>query len=218
MFTEQFADLKNWNLYSGRGNDNKGARSSRQVAVNRGILTITGTPSGTTGGLSLNHHDQQYGQWSVRMRAPVATGVYHPVALLWGVAGSNPAGVNDAFGEIDIVEFWQDGTRRTNGTTLHYGDGSEMVEQNTRVVGADWNVYNLLWTPTYMYAWINDEAAYFVSTEDELFPQNPVQFCLQLDWFPDEVDPHDRTMTKTGASMEVDWVQIKTLAEIPKTK
>lgn len=225
MFTEKFVNLKAWDIYSGEGNGDQGKRSQHQVAVKNGILTITGTPSGTTGGLALRGHDQQYGLWQVNARCPRATGIYHPVALLWGVSeDENPDGVDDALGEIDFLEFWQDPLRRTNGTTLHYGDGSEMIEQDTLVTGNDWHQYSVLWTPDYIQAWVDTERPYFTSTDSEKFPQNPMQLCLQLDWFPDEIDPHSKRLdfSKTGATMQVNLVTVRTLTEaqalVPKAQ
>lgn len=199
-FTDNFTNLKNWGLYDSPGQDGAGLRRPSQIHVSGGILTITGSADGTTGGMQLNGHDQQYGTFSVRMRSPKGTGAYHPVVLLWGVGSGS--GVNAPTGEIDLVEAWNRPNRDKNDFTLHYGDGSQMVGGSTSVDMTVWHTYNVSWTKTGIWTWIDDQPAYFTTTDKAKFPQNKMQLCIQLDWFPHEG-------FKPGpASMQVDWVKI----------
>jgi hypothetical protein len=208
MFTDNFTNLSHWGLYNSPGHDGNGIRSGAQVTVTGGVANIAGTVNGTTGGMQLNGHDQQYGQWSIRMKAPKATGMYHPVVLLWGVGSGG--GVNAPTGEIDIAEGWETPNRDKNDFTLHYGDGSLMIGATTAVNMAAWHIYNVVWTSEYMYTWIDDLPAYWQSTDTAKFPKNAVQLCIQLDWFPDETQ-----FPRGAASMQIDWIKQYALSEIP---
>lgn len=202
VFRDDFTDLRNWKLYDSVGHDGQGLRKPSQISVINGVLTIIGTSSGTTGGMSLISHDVYHGAVSVRLRTPQGAGKYHPVALLWGL-GSGSA-VDAVTGEIDFVEFWNRPDRDLNGFSLHYGDGTKMLNGETRVDGTGWHTYTVTWTPTEIIASI-DDVPYFRTTDATKFPKNPMELCLQLDWFPNE-----NTTSGTGI-MEVDWVEIRSL-------
>lgn len=87
-----------WQLYDGPGHGDKGRRAPGAVAVRDGVLTITGDPSGTTGGMSWGE-GRRHGRWEARVRAPVADPSYNAVMLLWSDKEDWPAG-----GEIDAVD------------------------------------------------------------------------------------------------------------------
>lgn len=203
VFRDDFTNgLWNWKLYSSVGHDGNGLRRPSQISTVDGVLKIVGDANGTTGGMSLIGHDIRFGKVSVRLRAPKGAGKYHPVALLWGL-GSGSA-VDAITGEIDFVEFWNLPNRDRNSFTLHYGDGSQMIDGDTPVVGTEWHVYSVLWTPEFIEAFV-DGVSYYRTTDKAKFPKGSMELCLQLDWFP-----HENTSDGDGL-MEVDWVQIEAL-------
>jgi beta-glucanase (GH16 family) len=152
--------------------------------------------------MKLRDSGRHYGIWSVRMRAPLGSGRYHPVVLLWGQGGGR--GVDNLLGEIDFVEVWQRPERDRNEFTLHsYGTGEHVMD--TQAVAVDlteWHTYHVRWTPAEIVSWIDTDEPYVRLTDTDRFPQVPMELCLQLDWFPDE--PFDAG----GAIMQVDWVKI----------
>jgi hypothetical protein len=176
--------LDDWDLYDSVGHDGNGLRSPGQISVDNGVLTITGRPDGTTGGMKWRNHSQQYGQWDVRLRAPRGAIAYHPVVLLWGSGGG--AGVDNALGEIDIVEVWQRPQRDRNSFSVHFGDGSQFVGGDTYLDMTEWHTYHLIWQPSYLYTWVDDQPAYFSTDVVDVLPPGPMDLCIQLDWFPDE--------------------------------
>lgn len=199
--TDNFTTLStaNWDLYNGPGHDGNGRRRPTQIAVSKGVLKITGTAGGTTGGMKWRNRSQTHGQWDIRLRARAGCGCYHPVVLLWGSGGGS--GVNNAHGELDIVEAWQRPARDRNSFTVHYGDGSAMLGADTAVDMTVWHTYHLVWQDTYLYTWIDDNPAYFSTDDVGVLPSGPMDLTIQLDWFPQE-----GTVGGSTATMEVDSV------------
>lgn len=210
MFTENFDNFNNIRRYNSAGHAGQGVRSPGQITISNGILNIAGTADGTTGGLNLIAPRQKYGKWSIRAKAPIATGKYHPVVLLWGEgAGSGTTAIT---GEIDILEVWQRPNRDRNSSTIHYGNGAGMLNASTNVDMTQWHTYNMLWTPTKISFWIDDLPPYYETTDTSKFPSVAMDLCIQLDWFPGENFPNG------AASMQVDWVKIWTLSELEATQ
>jgi licheninase len=199
--TENFdnGSLIDWDLYSSKGHAGNGLRRPAQVKTVDGVLTITGSADGTTGGLSWLEHTQKYGQWDVRLRAPAGCACYHPVVLLWGADGGS--GVNNPRGEIDLVEVFNNAARTVNSFSIHYGDGSQFLEANVRVDLTQWHTYHLIWKADVITTWIDDNPAYFTTTRSDLFPPGGADVAIQLDWFP-----QDGTAGGPTASMQVDYV------------
>jgi hypothetical protein len=207
-FADHFSrlDVDSWDVYDSPGHDGRGVRSPSQVVVVDNILTITGTPDGTTGGMKLRGHSQRYGQWDVRLRTPRGPACYHPVVLLWGSGGGSD--VDNPVGEIDIVEVWQRPNRDRNAFSVHYGDGSEFVGGDVAVDMTHWHTYHLVWDANYLYSWIDDDPAYFSTDDVGVLPPGEMDLTIQLDWFPDE-GPSGQ------ASMQVDAV--RQLTEPPRS-
>lgn len=199
---EEFAALSttNWDVYHGPGHAGRGLRRPSQVSVSGGMLTITGTANGTTGGLKWRGRGQRHGQWDIRMRASRGCVCYHPVVLLWGTGGGS--GVDNPRGEIDIVEVWQRPNRDRNSFSVHYGDGSAFVGATAAVDMTGWHVYHLVWQETYLYTWIDDDPAYFSTDRIDVLPTGSMDLAIQLDWFPGEGTAGGGT-----ASMQVDYVR-----------
>lgn len=194
-----FDDLTGWKLYKSAGHAGQGTRRPTAVAVQDGILTITGDEQGSTGGLSWTGHSQQYGQWDVRMRAPAGCACYHPVVLLWGTGGGD--GVNNPNGEIDIVESFQNPARNKNEFSVHFGDGSQAVGGSTAVDMTQWHVYHVLWREGFLTTWIDDNPPYFTTHDASVLPRGAVDVAVQLDWFPNEPRIGGQT-----ATMQVDYI------------
>jgi len=104
LFSETFADLSNWSLFSGEGHAGNGTRDPAQIRVMDNILTILGA-AGTakSGGMALTEPAgvrRRYGRWEIRARSFYAdfppsdsstTGTGSPWSL--GVGGvATPAG------------------------------------------------------------------------------------------------------------------------------
>jgi hypothetical protein len=193
-------DEADWDLYSGPGHDGHGLRLPAQITAAGSVLTITGLPDGTTGGMKWRGRSQQYGQWDVRLRTAPGCVCYHPVVLLWGSGGG--AGVDNAMGEIDIVEVWQRPNRDRNSFSVHYGDGSEFIGGQAHLDMTRWHDYHLVWQEGFLYTWIDDDPSYFATDWAQVLPAGPMDLTIQLDWFPQE-----GTAGGGGATMEVDYVR-----------
>lgn len=201
-YKDDFASLNSWQRYDSAGQDGAGRRLPGQCYVSSDELAILGDAAGNTGGVQLLGHPIYHGRVDVHMIAPAGAGQYHPVALLWG-QGSGSS-VDAVTGEIDFVEFWNRPSRDINGFTLHYGDGTQMIETDKPVSGTLWHTYSVIWTPTEITGLI-DGSKYFSTTDTAKFPKVPMDLCLQLDWFPKE------HTTKGSAIMYVDSIEISPL-------
>ncbi len=201
-YSDTFTSLSttNWDVYDSVGHDGHGLRRPSQVRVVNGVLVITGTANGTTGGMKWRNRSQTFGQWDIRMRARKGCICYHPVVLLWGADGGS--GVDNPYGEIDIVEVWQRPNRDQNSFSVHYGDGSQFVEGNVAVDMTQWHIYHVVWQAGYIYTWIDDNPTYFSVDDAGVIPTGPMDLTIQLDWFPDE-----GTAGGPTATMEVDYVK-----------
>ena len=87
-------DATKWRVYNSSGHAGKGLRRPSQV-VDGGKVTITGTPNGTTGGMSARFDKRKYGRWETRMRVSARDPKYHPVLILWPDAAVYPCGRGD---------------------------------------------------------------------------------------------------------------------------
>ena len=198
----EFADdfrtlnLADWDVYDSEGHDGQGERSPSQVGIVNSVLSITGLPDGTTGGMKLRGHSQRYGQWDICLRTPRGPSCYHPVVMLWG--GARESDVDNPLGEIDIVEVWQRPDRDRNSFSVHYGEGSEFVGSDVVVDMTDWHWYHLVWDPAYLYTWIDDNPAYFSTTDVGVLPPGEMDLTIQLDWFPEEGPSGPASMQVAG--------------------
>jgi hypothetical protein len=181
-----------WGIYDGAGHAGKGIRSPRAFSATNGVLTVTGTPVGTTGGMS-RHSEQRYGKWEARVKT-TGCSCYHAVLILWGTPGSWPEA-----GEVDYLETSH---RVRNTMTVHYGANDRKVQAGIAVDMTQWHTYTVEWTPDYMAGYV-DGTRFFYSTDPSIQPPAQVEATIQLDWFPQEVSPTQRT----GATMDVDWIR-----------
>lgn len=194
-------NLAKWGLYNGPGHANKGLRRPSQIAVANGVLTITGLPNGTTGGMSFNN-DRLYGRWESRMRVPPGDYRYHPVLLLWPDAEDWPEG-----GEVDYAE--------TNCAAddvdffLHYSEDNLQTHDSVDVDITQWHNYAVEWTPSWIRGYV-DGVMFFEDTNVTHLPPRQMHPTIQLDWFPSSVD-----LTPVQQStMDVAWLRIYDLDDV----
>jgi hypothetical protein len=187
-----FPSSGNWGIYNGVGHAGQGIRSPSAFSAAGGILTITGTAGGTTGGMA-RLGDQRYGKWEARVRTAGCT-CYHPVLILWGTPGTWPQS-----GEVDYLESFSP-TR--NNMFVHYGTNNSQVSGSIAVDMTQWHTYTVEWTPNYIAGYV-DGQRFFYSTDRTIQPPSMVHATIQLDWFPGDVSADQRT----GATMDVDWIK-----------
>jgi hypothetical protein len=181
-----------WGAYDSVGNSGDGRRSPGQISVRDGILRITGTPDGTTGGMAWDY-PRRYGRWEIRARFPAGCGCYHPVLILWPADDPWPAG-----GEIDYAEVF-DGPRARLHFFLHYGEDNRQLAGSTAVDMTRWHNFAVEWTAGHISGYVDGDR-FFHTTYRDAFPPGRMEQTIQLDWFPDG--------SGGGATLEVDWATI----------
>lgn len=181
-----------WQIYDGPGHGDEGRRSPGAVAVTGGVLTITGDPSGTTGGMSWGK-GRRHGRWEGRVRAPVADPSYNAVMLLWPDKEDWPAG-----GEIDFMEMGDD-ARRTTDAFVHYGEDNRQVHGSVQADATRWHNWAVEWSPSSITTYL-DGKEWYRTTDTAVQPPGPMHLCIQLDWFPEGG-------TVKRSTMQVDWVR-----------
>ena len=186
--------LSNWGVYDGVGHAGKGRRSPAAMNASGGILTITGDPNGTTGGMAWNLGRAKYGRWEARVKAPAADPSYHAVMLLWPDAENWPVG-----GEIDFMEI-SDPARQKTDFFLHYGQDNRQLRGEKVIDATQWHNWAVEWSPTKITAYV-DGTEWFSTTQVDAFPPGSMHLTLQLDWFP------EGSAAATPSQMLVDWVR-----------
>lgn len=185
-------DAAKWSVYDSVGHAGNGIRSPQQVTVDGSKMVITGTPDGTTAGISAKFGRQQYGRWEVRAAAS-GDNEYHMVALLWPDSRNWPCD-----GEIDYAET--SGDWSTIKFFHHYSCANSATSASTAVDVTQFHNYALDWSPNGVVGYI-DGVKWFEDNDPAHQPPGPMHQTLQLDWFPDG--------TENGAGeMRVDWVRV----------
>ena len=183
-------DPARWSVYDSAGNGGKGQRRRSQVTVDGSELVITGTPDGTTGGMSAVFDHRTYGRWETRMRVPSRDSHYHPVLILWPVDGNWPCD-----GEIDFAEASHD------ISLMHFFNHYSCANQQTyaaqTIDATQWHDYAVEVTPAAVVGYI-DGVEWF--RDSAHLPPTPMHQTIQLDWFPDG-------STTQQSSLQVDWVR-----------
>ncbi|MCF7553834.1 family 16 glycosylhydrolase [Pseudonocardia sp. WMMC193] len=196
---EEFSSnvLRGWGLYDGAGHEGKGRRSPSAVTIKDGVLTITGTANGTTGGMAWQLDKSKYGRWEGRMRAPVGDPDYHALFLLWPDAENWPVG-----GEVDFMETSAADRQSTDGF-LHYGANNSQLHASVKLDVTQWHNWAVEWTDKKITYYV-DGVEWFSTTNKETFPPGPMHLAIQLDWFPEGG-------TQKTTQMQVDWVRFYAL-------
>lgn len=184
--------LDGWGLYDGEGHGGNGRRSPDAFSTEGGVLVVTGSPDGTTGGMAWNP-GQKYGRWEGRVRAPESDPSYHALLLLWPDAEDWPSG-----GEVDFMEM-SDPDRQSTDMFLHYGSDNSQLHGSVEIDATQWHNWAVEWTPDHIAAFVDGEEWW--RTEDTgTLPPGPMHLTIQLDWFPHGGDVRE-------SRMEVDWVR-----------
>ncbi|OAQ74083.1 glycosyl hydrolases family 16 domain-containing protein [Pochonia chlamydosporia 170] len=181
-----------WGMYDGPGHAGNGRRSPAAFSVKDGILTVTGTPDGTTGGMAWKQ-GSLYGRWETRARYTAGTSAYHPVLLLWPDKEDWPVG-----GEVDYSEVG-DGTRQNLDFFLHYGQDNQQEHGSTKVDMTQWHNYAVEWTKDHVVGYV-DGTEFFRNKNPAAVPPRSMHATIQLDWFPEDGE-------KGPGKMEVDWIR-----------
>lgn len=191
-FTGSALDLTKWGPYDGVGHGGNGRRSPSAFSVAGGILTVTGLPNGTTGGMAYRD-GQLHGRWETRMRVPAGDDQYHPVLLLWPDAEDWPVG-----GEVDYAET----TAASDSISffLHYSAQNRQTQASRDVDLATWHNYAVEWTASCITGYL-DAVQWFRDCDAGHLPPRSMHQTIQLDYFPGRGSPQ-RTV------MLVDWVRI----------
>ncbi|MCE0767469.1 glycoside hydrolase family 16 protein [Pseudonocardia kujensis] len=190
---DDFTDgLDGWGLYDGEGHGGNGRRSPDALSIRGGVLVVTGSPDGTTGGMAWNP-GQKYGRWEGRVRAPESDPSYHALLLLWPDAEDWPSG-----GEVDFMEM-SDPDRRSTDMFLHYGADNSQLHGDVEVDATQWHNWAVEWTPDHIAAFVDGEE-WWRTDDTGTLPPGPMHLTIQLDWFPHGGDVRE-------SRMEVDWVR-----------
>jgi beta-glucanase (GH16 family) len=184
------AGLGDWGVYDGAGHGGNGRRSPGAITVRDGVLTITGTPDGTSGGMAWNP-GRKYGRWEARVRSPAGDPDLHSVLLLWPDAEDWPSG-----GEVDFMEI-SDASRRNVEMFLHYGADNSQVQGDVDVDATQWHTWAVEWTRDHIAAFVDGEE-WWRTDDTGILPPGPMHLTIQLDNFG---NPGQQTR------MEVDWVR-----------
>ncbi|MCF7552568.1 glycoside hydrolase family 16 protein [Pseudonocardia sp. WMMC193] len=187
---ESEASTGAWGIYDGQGHDGNGTRSPAAISVLDGLLTITGDPSGQSGGMAWNP-GQVYGRWEGCVRSPVGSNDLHSLLLLWPDAENWPVG-----GEVDFMEI-SDPSRQTVEGFLHYGAENSQEVASVDVDATEWHAFAVEWTADRI-AYYVDAEQWFETMEKSHLPPGPMHLTIQLDNFG---NPDQET------SMHVDWVR-----------
>lgn len=185
-------DLAKWGAYDGAGHGGHGRRSPSAFSVASGVLTVTGLPNGTSGGMAFRD-GQLRGRWETRMRVPAGGDQYHPVLLLWPDAEDWPAG-----GEVDYAETAAGAD--SISFFLHYSAQNRQTQASRRIDLTAWHNYAVEWTNSCITGYV-DGAQWFRDCDRSHLPPRSMHQTIQLDYFPSGGSPR-RT------EMQVDWVRI----------
>lgn len=185
-------DPAKWSVYDSAGHAGNGIRSPQQVTVDGSKMVMTGTPDGTTAGMSAKFARQKYGRWEVRA-AGSGDNEYHMVSILWPDSRNWPCDgeVNyaETMGDWNLIKFF-----------LHYSCDNRQVSASKALDVSQFRNYAVDWSPEGFVGYI-DGVKWFESTDAAHQPPGSMHQTLQLDWVPDS--------TADGAAeMRVDWVRV----------
>ncbi|MGF9647996.1 DNRLRE domain-containing protein [Pseudarthrobacter oxydans] len=192
-------DATKWTVYNSPGHAGNGIRSPQQVIVDGSKMVMTGTPQGTTAGMSAKFANQKYGRWEVRA-AGSGDNEYHLVSILWPDSENWPCD-----GEVDYAETT--GDWNVIKFFHHYSCENRQVSDERALDVSQFHNYAVDWHPGGIVGYV-DGVKWFETTNPAHQPPGPMHQTLQLDWFPDS--------TANGAGeMRVDWVRVYAAAGTP---
>ncbi|MGI4832109.1 MAG: carbohydrate-binding protein [Janthinobacterium lividum] len=204
---------------NGWGNSEQEYYQRANATVVGGVLQITAKKE-SVGGFKYTSarmktqglKDFKYGRMEARMKLPLGQGLWPGFWMLGSNINSVPW---PKCGEIDIMEH-VNADNTIFGTAHWDSNGHAQYGQTTTVANpADWHVYSVEWTPTYI-KWFVDGAQYCViditngtgSTEEF---QNPFFLLLNLA-VGGNLPGQTVDESKLPATMQVDYVRVYQLA------
>ncbi|MBT2567551.1 family 16 glycosylhydrolase [Arthrobacter sp. ISL-85] len=185
-------DATKWTVYDSPGHAGNGIRSPRQARVDGSKLVITGTPKGTSAGMSAKFGLQKYGRWEVRA-AGSGDDEYHMVSILWPDTGNWPCD-----GEVDYMET--SGDWGLINFFHHFGCSNSKTSVSRALDLTQFHNYAVDWSPGAIVGYV-DGVKWFEDDDPTHQPPGSMHQTLQLDWFP------DKTANGPG-EMRVDWVRV----------
>lgn len=190
-------DPTKWSVYNSAGHAGNGIRSPQQAAVDGSKMVITGTPEGTTAGMSAKFGRQKYGRWETRA-AGSGDNEYHLVLLLWPDSRNWPCD-----GEVDYAETT--GDWNLIKFFHHYSCNNSQTIGAKALDVSQFHNYAVDWSPNGIVGYV-DGVKWFEDADPTHQPPGPMHQTLQLDWFPDG-SPNG------PGEMRVDWVRVYAAAE-----
>ena len=185
-------DPAKWSVYDSVGHAGNGIRSPQQVTIDGSKMVMTGTPDGTTAGMSAKFANQKYGRWEIRA-AGSGDNEYHLVSLLWPDSRNWPCD-----GEVDYAETA--GNWNEIKFFHHYSCSNSQTSATKALDVSQFHNYAVDWSPNGMVGYI-DGVKWFEDNNPEHQPPGPMHQTLQLDWFPD-------SSANGPGEMRVDWVRV----------
>jgi hypothetical protein len=180
-----------WGMYDGEGHGGNGQRKPSAFSIADGVLTVTGSANGVSGGMALDG-GQKYGYWETRMKVTPGDPDYHPVLLLWPDAENFPVG-----GEIDYAEM--ESTSKDVDFFLHFGSSNSQTNESTPVDITQWHTYSVKWTAAGIWGYV-DGKEFFSDTNKGHLPPGPMHATIQLDAFGGDSGYKE-------TKMQVDWIR-----------
>lgn len=169
------SSTSDWNIYDGAGHAGNGRRSPTAISLVDGLLTITGTSDGTSGGMAWNP-GQKYGRWEGCVQSPPGADSLHSLLLLWPDAENWPVG-----GEVDFMEISDPHRQRVEGF-LHYGADNSQESASVNIDASQWHAWAVEWTADHI-AYYVDGKQWWETTDKSHLPPGPMHLTIQLDYF-----------------------------------
>lgn len=163
-----------WAMYNGPGHDGNGRRVPSAFSITGGVLTVTGSPNGDSGGMAYQT-GQKFGKWETRMKVDRGDRDYHPVLLLWPDAEDWPVG-----GEVDYAEM--ESTSADVDFFLHYGRDNQQTHASKVVDITQWHNYAVSWDANCIKGYI-DGLEFFSDCNKSHLPPRAMHPTIQLDAF-----------------------------------
>src|SRR5690606_33596772 len=190
---------KLWKPYNGEGHNGNGRRTPDAITVSNGILTITGSRNGDSGGMSAQFDRTRYGRWEARVRSYETSSEgadsYHPVLIVWPDSGER---VRD--GEYDWLENSAPGEKCAEAY-MHYPGETPKKQEHFEHCGVDlsqWHVFGFEWTPAGLSGYV-DGKQWFHTNNADIAEMPSGHMTIQLDNF------HGTGLRP--AKFEIDWVR-----------
>jgi hypothetical protein len=163
-----------WSAYDSEGHAGNGLRRPSAFVQGGGVVTVTGTENGVSGGAAMEH-GQFRGKWEARMKVVRGDSDYHPVLLLWPDAEDWPVG-----GEVDFAEMQS--TSPDVDFFLHFGSSNNQTHAAKAVDITQFHNYAVEWNSSCIKGYIDGEQ-FFSDCNTGHLPPRSMHATMQLDAF-----------------------------------